>query len=331
MAKKIIPLSVLTGLFLLSLTAPAGAAAKQATEKPRIAILIAQSGPSETQSIRGLRDGLKELGYTEGKSAVIETNDLKGDRAALKSAATELVRKKVDVIFTTGTRATLAAMAATKEIPIIFRHSADPVALKFVKSMKRPGGNVTGVTALSLQTTEKRLEIFKEIIPDLQRVLIFYDSNNPFSRENYAFTKKAAAKMRLQVAEHQVKTPEELKSALNQLQKMDGDAIFHVSDDLIESQADLVFDMARQKGLPTMFEGADWAAKGSMLSYGANYYQMGRQAAALVDKILKGERPKGLPVEQAQKYDLLINLRMANALGINLTPEMLKKADKVIR
>lgn len=306
-------------------------AAEKAPRPWKIAVLIGESGPSEDQTIKGFREGLKKLGYTERKNVVIEINDLKGDRGALKSTAADLVKKKVDLIFTSGTRTTQAAMEATRDIPIVFQHPADPVKLGFMKSMNQPGGNVTGVAAFSSETTEKRLEILKDFVPKVRRVHIFYDSNNPFAKENFEDAKKLAAKMGLDVAEHSVKTPDEMKSGLNGLQKHAGDAIFEVSDDLVESQAELIFDTARQKALPTIFEGADWAIKGAMLSYGANYQQMGRQAAALADKIFRGQHPKTLPAERAAKYDLLVNLRMANAIGLAIAPETLKKADKVIR
>jgi ABC-type uncharacterized transport system substrate-binding protein len=315
----------------LVLTSGASAALEKASRPWKIAVLIAQSGPSEDQTIRGLRDGLKELGYKERRNVVIEINDLKGDRSGLKPAAAQIVARKVDLIFTTGTRATQAAMEATKDIPIVFRHPADPVELGFVKSMKRPGGNVTGVAAFSGQMTEKRLELLKEIVPNVRRVYVFYDSNNAFARENFAKAKKAGEKLRVEVADRSIKSPEELKNALYALQKRDGDAIFEVADDLIESQADLIFETARLKGMPTIFEGADWAVKGSMISYGANYQQMGRQAAALVNKIFRGEKPMTLAAERAVKYDLLINLRVVNAIGLTIPPQALKKADKVIR
>jgi len=306
-------------------------AAEKATRPWKVAILIGQSGPSEDQTVRGFREGLKKLGYIERKNVIIEINDLKGDRVALKSTAADLVKKKVDLIFTSGTRTTQAAMEATKEIPIVFRHPADPVAMGFVKSMKQPGGNVTGVAAFSSETAEKRLEILKEFVPNLRRVHVFYDSNNPFAKQNFADAKTLAAKMGLDVADHSIKTTDELKSGLNALQKQEGDAIFEVSDDLIESQAELIFDAARQKALPTIFEGADWAVNGAMISYGANYTLMGRQAAGLVNKIFRGEKPRTLPAERAAKYDLVINLRMANAIGVAIPPATLKKADKVIR
>jgi putative ABC transport system substrate-binding protein len=298
---------------------------------PRIGILVPESGQTETQTVKGLRDGLKELGYKERENIFVEMRDAKGNPGALKPMADELVSIKVSLIFTTGTRATLAAKAATSQIPLVFRHPTDPEALGFVKSIKRPGGNVTGVAAFSKHATEKRLEILKEVVPTLQRLHIFYDSNSSFSRENFAFAKEMAAKKGIEVAEHQTKTPEDLKNALNQLQKRDGDAIFHVSDDLIESQAAFVFDLARQKRIPTIFDGADWAVKGSTISYGANYSLMGRQAARLIDKILKGAKPGDLPVERAEKFDFIINYRTARIIGLSIPPEVLKKADKVIR
>ncbi len=292
---------------------------------------MTQSGPSEDQTTRGLRAGLKELGYVERKSVVVELVDLKGKAASLDAAAAELARKGVDLIFTSGTRATRASMAATQKIPIVFRHPADPVAMGFVKSLQRPGGNVTGVSAFSGGTVEKRFEILKEFAPRVRRAHIFYDPNNAFARENFAVAKQAAARQGVEALEHAVKTSDELKTALGGLTKTDEEAIFEVSDDLVESQAELLFDAARQNGMPSMFEGADWAIKGSLLSYGANYYQMGRQSARLIDRIFRGEKPGNVAVERAAKYDLLVNLRMAKSIGLAIPPETLKKADKVIR
>src|SRR5262249_5996012 len=309
MQKILLYLSVIAMLL-----APDGAAAATAPPRPwKIAVLLAQSGPSEDQTTRGLRDGLKELGYTERKHVVIEVIDLKGKSAALEPAAAELVRKNVDLIFTNGTRATRAAMAATKTIPIVFRHPADPVSMGFIKSMERPGGNVTGIAAFSGRTVEQRIQILKTFVPRVHRIHIFYDSNNAFARDNFVAAKQAAERNGLEVSEHSIKTPDELKNALASLAKTDEDAIFEVSDDLIESQAELLFDAARQNGMPSIFEGADWAIKGSLLSYGASYYHMGRQAAQIVNRIFRGEKPANIAAERANKYDLMVNLRMAKA------------------
>jgi putative ABC transport system substrate-binding protein len=307
------------------------AAAEEPARIPRIGILIPESLRPQSQAIKGLREGLKEIGYTEKKNILLEIRDAKGDRGALKGEASELVRQKVSLIFTTGTRATQAAKGATGEIPILFCHPADPVALGFVKSMEQPGGNMTGVAALASQRTEKRLEILKEIIPKARRVMIFYDFHNSYSRENFLFAQKAAAKFSLEVDEHPIKSAEELKKSVSGIQRRDGDVLFHVPDDLVEGQADFIFETARQKGLPSISNEEIWAIKGALASYGPNYYQMGRQAARLADKILKGSKPKDLPIQRAGKFDLFINFRTAKAIGLSIPPEVLKKADKVIR
>jgi len=301
------------------------------SQTPRMGILIRKAEQSDSMSISGLRAGLKELGYKDGKNILIEVHNAKGDRGALKSAANELARNKTDLIFTTGSSATLAAMAATTEIPIVFRHPLDPVALGFVKSMERPGGNVTGVAGLSVQQAETRLEILKEIVPSLRRVIIFYDIYNPISRRHFAIAEVAATNLGLHVVERPIKNDKELKDFIHSFKKKKGDAIYHVSDVLVQSQADFIFRVARQKKLPTMFGRSAWAARGSMAGYGPNNFEMGRQAASLVDKILKGARPENLPIERAKKFDLFINLRTASVIGIKIPPEVLSRADRVIR
>ena len=307
------------------------AEAQQTPKTPRIGILISESQHPESQVIRGLRDGLKELGYREKKNILIEIHNAKGDRGALKPMASEIVSQKVNVIVTTRTRATQMAQAATSEIPIVFSHPANPVALGLVNSMERPGKNTTGVAGLSLQMTEQRLQVFKEIVPNLRRVHIFYDSNNKFSQENFVVAQKAAAKLGFEVAAHSIKSVDELKSSISRIEKSAGDALFHVPDDLVEAQADFIFDIARKKGLPTMFNEEVWVIKGALAAYGPSYYQMGHQAAQLVDKILKGEKPQNLPVERVKKFELVINFRTAKIMGLTIPPEVLKRADKVIR
>ena len=297
----------------------------------RIGILVPESGLGESQTIKGLKDGLKDLGYTEGENLIVELRDAKGDRSALQPAAAELVGKKIDLIFTTGTRATEAAKAATKEIPIVFRHPADPVAIGLVKNIKHPEANVTGVAAFSSDMSQKRLQIFKAIVPNLRRVHIFYDSNSKYSAENLVMIRKATAKLRLEAIDHPVKTGDELQNFLDKLQVQDNDAIFQVADDLIDSQANLLFDAAKRLRLPTIFDQENWATKGALATYGPNYTQMGHQAAALVDKLLKGAKPKDVPVQSASKFDLVINLRTANIIGLNIAPETLSKADRIIR
>ena len=305
--------------------------AQQPTRIPRIGILIPEAGLHESQTVKGLRDGLKEAGYKEGETIIVEVEDVKGARSQLQGALNELVSKRTDIIFTTGTRATQAAMATTKEIPIVFRHPADPVTLGLVKNISRPGGNVTGVAAFSLEANQKRLEVLKQIIPNLRRIHIFYDANNRFSPDNFDAAEKSARQLKLDVLEYPVKTAREFKSSLTQMEVNAGDAIFQIADDLVESQGSVLLEEAKKRKMATMFHSEVWANKGSLAAYGPNYYEMGRQAADLVQKILKGAHPKDLGVAHANKFDLAINLRTASSIGLKVPPELLKKADKVIR
>lgn len=319
--------TLLTIFFLLP---PLVAAAQN--DIPRIGVLIPEMGRSQSQTIKGLREELKLLGYQERKTVFLEIQDTKGNRGALEPAAAELIARKVKVILTTGTRATRVAKSATDKIPIVFVHPADPVSLGLVKRMEASGANITGVAGLSAETTEKRLSILKEILPNLQRVHVFYDSNDRFARENFAVTEAAAAKLRVQVGDHGIKSLAELKATMGALQNQNGDALFHVPDDTVESGADFIFDVARQKKLPTMFNAESWAVRGAMAAYGPSYYEMGRQAARLVQAIVKeGRKAETLPVQRASKFDLILNYRTATFIGVNLSRDMLKKADRVIR
>jgi putative tryptophan/tyrosine transport system substrate-binding protein len=315
----------------LDLLAASVVKAGEAPPMARIGILVPESGRSETQSIKGLRDGLKELGYREKENMLVEMRDAKGDRAALKAMASDLVSKKVDLIFTTGTRSTRAAMAATSDIPIVFRYPGNPQTVGLVKSNARPGGNVSGVAGFSLEMTGKKLEILRQIVPGVRRLHIFFDLNDKFSRDNSEVAERSAEKLGLEVLEHGTKSAEELKTSFGNLETRPGDALFYVPDNLVEGEVDFIFRTARQKKLPTMFDEEVWAIRGALGAYGPSYYQMGRQAAGFVDQILKGQKPENLPVEPARKYDLVINFRTANAIGLTVPPDMLKKADRIIR
>ena len=309
----------------------AAAATEEVPRTARVGVLISESQRPETQVVKGLRDRLRELGYIERKDLVLEIRDAKGDRDALKPMMSDLLSRKVSVVVTTGTRATQVARDAANGLPVVFSHPADPVVLGLVKSLEHPGANVTGVAAFAQEMTGKRLEIMKQIVPKVRRIHIFYDGNNKFSRENFVAAQKAATKLGLQVMERPVKSSDELRKSLSDLQKKEDDGLFHVPDDLVEGQADFLFDVGREKALPTMFNEEIWAIKGALAAYGPSYYRMGRQAADLVGKILKGAKPENLMVERLNKFDLVINYRTATAIGLSVPPETLKRADKVIR
>jgi putative ABC transport system substrate-binding protein len=297
----------------------------------RIGVLVPEMGRAQSQAQKGLVQELKQLGYRERKDIGFEIRNAKGNRSALQPAASELVAKKINLIFATGTSATRAAMAATRDVPIIFVHPGDPVAAGLFTSAEEPRGNVAGIAAHAAQTTDKRLGLLKEIVPTLKKVHVFFDSNNSFARENFALVESSARKLALQVVGHGVKSADELKASIAALPSDNAAAIFHVPDDLVESEVDFIFATARQKKLPTMFNEEAWAIAGAMAAHGPDYLQMGRQAGRLAHRILKGQAPGSLPVERAARFDVTLNYRTANAIGVRLAPELIKKADRVIR
>ncbi|HEX2933355.1 MAG TPA: ABC transporter substrate-binding protein [Candidatus Binatia bacterium] len=318
----------LTGIIALLLVAWAP---DHACAQARLGILVQEMGRAQSQAIKGLGEELKRLGYQEKKNLFFEVRNVKGNRAALGPAASELLARKVSVIFTTGTSATRAAMATTQDVPIVFCHPSDPIASGLVKNNGERAKNLTGVAAYATQTTEKRLQLFKEIYPQLRKVIVFFDANNAFSRDQFAVVEASAKKLGWQVTGYGIKSTDELKTTLGSVRGENGDAIFQISDDLFESENEFVFEMARQKKLPTMFNQEAWAVEGAMAAYGPNYLEMGRFAARLIDKIFKGEKPDALPIERAPKFDLTLNYRTATFIGFKFPPEILKKADKVIR
>ena len=297
----------------------------------RVGILVQEMERAQTQAIKGLGEGLKHLGYQERKNLFFETRNVKGNRAALQPAAGELLARKVTAIFTTGTSATRAAMAATREVPVVFIHPGDPVAAGLVNNAAEREKNLTGVAAYSSSRTEQRVALFKEIFPELRKLLVFYDANNNFSRDNFAVTEAAAKKVGLQVIGYGIKSADELRTTLGSLRDEPGSALFQIADDLFESESEFIFTTAREKKLPTMFNEEAWAIRGALAAYGPSYLEMGRQGARLVDKIIKGEKPASLPIERASKFDLTLNYRTANFIGFHFSQAMLKRADKVIR
>jgi putative tryptophan/tyrosine transport system substrate-binding protein len=317
--------SVLMTLFL---GAPVFALAQTPT---RVGILVQEMERAQSQAIKGLTEGLKGLGYQERKNILFETRNAKGNRAALQPAAGELLARNVAVIFTTGTSATRVALASSQEVPVVFIHPADPIAAGLIKSTGERQKNLTGVAAYSTAMTEQRVAFLKEIFPELKKILIFYDANNNFSRNNFSVAEAAAKKLSLQVDGYGIKSADELKTTLGSLRAEPGSALFQVADDLFESDPQFIFTTARERKLPTMFNEEAWAIRGALATYGPSYLEMGHQAARLVDKIIKGEKPVSLPIERASKFDLTLNYRTANFIGFHFSQAILKKADKVIR
>ena len=300
-------------------------------QTPRIGILVPEMGRPQSQATKGLMDELRRLGYQEPKNIAFAVRDAKRDRSAFQPLADELVRLKVDVIFTTGTSATRAAAAATEEIPIVFVHPSDPSIIGFMEGPQGPRRNLTGVAAFVEETTDTQLALLKEIVPGVEKLHILYDWNNRNSRKNLNRVESSGKKWGYQVVPHGMKSREELQASLEGLQSHGGEAIFQIPDDLVESAAERIFEVARQKKIATLFNGEVWAIRGALAAYGPSYREMGRQAGILVDQILKGKRPSSLSIQRASKFDLTLNYRTARFIGVHLTPDIIKKADRVIR
>jgi putative tryptophan/tyrosine transport system substrate-binding protein len=300
----------------------------QPTRLAKIGALTESWGP--TPAIVGLRDGLRDLGYREDKDFVIGVRFTEGKAAELPAAARDLVRHRVDVIVTTesGTAAK-AAQAVTNEIPIVFIGSGDPVGLGLVQSFARPGGNITGVADLDIELVPKRMEIFRELVPGLKRVLVPYDATSPDAVAQLAVVREAARRLTLTLVERPVRGEEEARAAITGLRRGEADGIFSLRF-LTSNIPGFILEIAPRGVMPTMFHVPFFVERGGLASYSANTYELGKQAARLVGKILKGARPTDLPVEQPTKFELVINLKTAKALGLTIPQPILLRADRVI-
>lgn len=297
-------------------------------EPVRIGALTDSWGP--TPGFIGLRDGLKELGYRENRDFVIGVRFTQGNIAALPQAARELVAQGVDILFTNNPAPAKAAQMATTRIPIVFYGAGDPIGLGLIKSFARPGGNITGVTDLDLELDGKRLEIFKEMIPGLTQVLFPYDKSEAFSVAQAKVYRESAYRLKIRLIEKPVDTQNEAQETFEAIRNNDVHGIV-VPRSLSFNIPGLALETTARKRIPTMFFGAWYVEQGGLASYGPDFYQSGRQAARLVDKILKGTNPRQIPVEVNNDIELVVNLKIAAALGIKVAPQALYRATRVIR
>lgn len=294
----------------------------------KIGALTESWGP--TPAIIGLREGLQELGYRENEHFVIGVRFTQGNPAELAEAARDLVRHGVDIIVTAeGGNTARAAQAATNRIPIVFMGGSDPVGLGLVQSLARPGGNITGTADLDIDLAPKRMEIFRELIPGLKRVLLPYDATNAYAVAQLAVYRDAARRLGLTLVERPVRTEEEARAALSKIRAGEVDGIF-APRFLSLNIPGFIFDTAQKQRLPAMFHGPFFVERGGLAAYSAADHQLGRQAARLVDKILNGAKPADLPIEQPTKFELVINMKTAKALGLAIPPAVLLRADRVI-
>lgn len=310
------------------LSAPGGADSQPPAKVPRIGVLL-YGGPYYGM-LDGLRAGLKESGLEEGKHFALQIRDLKGDLKGAGQAARDLEGGKASLIYSTTRGITIRVRQATTEVPIVFTVGSDPVAAGLVQSYARPGGRLTGVHYLTRDLTAKRLEILKEMLPGLHRVLTFYDPANPSPQATAKLAREAARTLGVELVERQVASLKELQQGLKALRVGEADAYFYIPDGMVASQAQLIIDTARAKKLPTMFQDAQLVARGALASYGVSYYEAGRLSAKHVQRVLAGTSPKDLPVESVDRLELVLNLRTAQELGLTIPRPIRLRADRVI-
>jgi putative ABC transport system substrate-binding protein len=327
-AEKWLGLSVIA--FVLVVTG-AVAQAQQPTKVPRIGYLSGVSPSAISDRIEAFRQGLRELGYVEGKTIVIEWRHLEGKIDRLPALAAELVRLKVEVIVTAGSTATRAAKEATVTIPIVMTQVGDPVGSGFVASLARPGGNITGLSTLAPELSGKRLELLKEIVPRLARVAVFGTSTNPDTAQSLKEIELAAGAFKVQLQYLDVLNPKDIETAFRAASKGRADAVLMMTSSVLTSQRTQIADLAAKSRLPAIYDRREFVDDGGLMSYGTNFADLDRRAATYVDKILKGAKPADLPVEQPTKFELVINLKAAKQIGLAIPPNVLARADKVIK
>ena len=303
--------------------------AQQAKKVHRIGFLAAAR--STTPAVEAFRQGLRELGYVEGKNIVIEWRYAEGKLDRLRELAAELVRLKVDVIVTAGSASTRPAKEATVTIPIVMAFDNDPVGSGFVASLARPGGNITGLSTLAPELSGKRLELLKEIVPRLSRVAVLGESNNPGNAQSLRETELAAAALGVQLQYLDVRGPKDIETAFRAAGKGRADAVLVLGSPVVTSQRTQVVELAVKNRLPAIYNRQEFVEAGGLMVYAASSSDLFRRAATYVDKILKGAKPTDLPVEQPTKFEFIINLKAAKQIGLTIPPNVLARADKVIR
>ncbi len=312
------------------LASPLAALAQQPGKVPRIGLLNVASASASANDVEALRAGLRDLGYVEGRNIVIEFRWAEGKYDRLPDLAAELVRLKLDILVTPGTLATLAAKRVTATIPIVMFNTGDAVATGLVASLAQPGGNITGSTILSPELMAKRLELLKEALPRTRRVAVLLNPNNPAQGLSFQAMETTSRSLKMELQRLDVREAGEIESAFSAMAKQRVDAVAIPVDTVFNVNGRAIADLAAKLRLPSAGP-REFAAAGGLIGYGVNRLDGWRHAAYFVDKILKGAKPADLPVEQPTKFELVINMKAAKALGLTIPPALLVRADQVIQ
>ncbi len=320
-------LTVVLALGLLA--APRAVRAQQAGKVYRIGILETIPAARNAANLDALRKGLRDLGYVEGRNLVIEYRSADGRAERFPDLAAELVRLKVDLIVTRGTPAARAAKKATETIPTVMATMGDPHAI--VASFAHPGGNITGVTTFSTELTAKRIELLKELVPRLSRVALLHNMGNPAAPPEWEETKTAARSLGLKAELLDVRSEGDLGRAFERAVRRHVDALLIGADGLTQMHQQTIVDFVARNRLPSACPAREFVEAGGLIAYAVNYPDIYFRFASFIDKILKGAKPADLPVEQPTKFELVINVKTAKQLGLTIPPNVLARADKVIK
>jgi putative ABC transport system substrate-binding protein len=323
------------GIFTIGLTFAICEAVAQAqfpTKVPRIGYLTGGSPSSISGRVEAFRQGLRELGYVEGKNIIIEYRYAEGKLDRLKELAAELVRLQVDVIVTAGGQSTPPAKEATSTIPIVMSHDPDPVASGFVASLARPGGNITGLSSLAPELSGKRLELLKEIVPRLSHVAVIGTSTNSGNAQSLNELELAARAFGVNLQYLDVLSPKDFETIFQVAGKGRADAVLLlVAGTVAAAHRTKIAELAVKSRLPVIYNRREYVEAGGLLTYSVSVTDLDRRAATYVDKVLKGAKPADLPVEQPTKFELVINLKAAKQIGLTIPPNVLARADRVIK
>jgi putative ABC transport system substrate-binding protein len=309
----------------------AGAEAQQPTKVPRIGYLLAVSPSAAAARTEVFRQGLRELGYVEGEKIVIESRYAEGNLDRLPALAVELVRLKVDIIVTAGGQATRAAKQATATIPIVMTNDPDPVGSGFVASLGRPSGNITGLSTLAPELSGKRLELLGEVVPKLSRVAVVGTSTQAGHAQTIKELELAAKASNVQIQYLDVISSKDIETAFRAAAKGRADGLLTLTSPILRSQRAQLADLAVKNRIATIYNDIQFVEAGGLIFYGVSFRDLDRHAATYVDKILKGAKPADLPVEQPTKFEFIINLKAAKQIGLTIPPNVLARADRVIR
>ena len=327
---KIVTLSVIFALGLV--LACVSSEAQQPNKVPRIGYLAGPSISSLAPRIEAFRQGLRELGYVEGKNVVIEWRSAEGKSDRLPDLVGELVRLKVDVIVTTGPGMTRSAKEATSTIPIVMTQDNDPVGNGFVARLARPGGTITGLSTLRVDLSGKTLELLKEILPKVSRVAVFGTSTQPGNVQALKGIELAAGAIGVKLQYLDVLHPKDIETAFRGAGEGRADAVLMmVAGSVARAHRTEIVELAVKSRLPVIYQSPAVVEAGGLMSYGVNLNDLDRRAATYVDKILKGAKPADLPVEQPTKVEFIINLKAAKQIGLTIPPKVLARADQVIQ